>query len=133
MWSLALPRRAPRCTDCRTSTVIAVAAVIGQSVNQHPTVTDRTIRREVVRGHEPSLGLDNCEGSTGLAGEIRRCRQLARNGCAGLSPNISVVGGQSAVPVVVPDLLSLTHLRHPAERSSTQVAKVADALQAHDV
>src|SRR5215469_11609426 len=31
-------------------TVIAVAAVIGQPVNQHPTVTDRTIRREVVRG-----------------------------------------------------------------------------------
>src|SRR5262249_21396359 len=66
MWSPALPRRAPRCTDCRTSTVIAVAAVIGQPVNQHPTVTDRTIRREVVRGHEPSLGLDDCEGSTGL-------------------------------------------------------------------
>src|SRR6516164_11283517 len=66
MWSPALPRRAPRCTDCRISTVIAVAAVIGQPVNQHPTVTDRTIRREVVRGHEPSLGLDDCEGSTGL-------------------------------------------------------------------
>src|SRR5215831_5274516 len=66
MWSLALPGTAPRCTDCRTSTVIAVAAVIGQPVNQHPTVTDRTIRREVGRGHEPSLGLDDCEGSTGL-------------------------------------------------------------------
>src|SRR6516225_8732606 len=66
MWSPALPHRAPRCIDCRTSTVIAVAAVIGQPVNQHPTVTDRTIRREVVRGHEPSLGLDDYEGSTGL-------------------------------------------------------------------
>jgi len=32
---------------------------------------------------------------------------LARNGWASLSPNISVVGGQPAVPAVVPDLLSL--------------------------
>src|SRR6516164_9282156 len=38
---------------------------------------------------------------------------MARNGCAGLSPNISVVGGQPAAPGVVPDLLSLTQIRPP--------------------
>jgi len=38
---------------------------------------------------------------------------LAQNGCAGLSPNISVVGGRPAVPAAVPDLLSLTLIRPP--------------------
>ena len=37
---------------------------------------------------------------------------LAQNGCAGLSPNISVVGGRPAVPAAVPDLLSLSNRWH---------------------
>src|SRR6516162_10673241 len=44
------------------------------------------------------------------AGAQRLCA-LALNGCAGLPPNISVVGGQPAVPAAVPDLLSLTQTR----------------------
>src|SRR6516162_1704384 len=45
------------------------------------------------------------------AGAQRLCA-LALNGCAGLSPNISVVGGQPAVPAAVPDLLSLSNRWH---------------------
>ena len=45
---------------------------------------------------------------------------MARNGCAGMSPNISVVGGQPAVPTAVPDLLRSTQSGHPTTGVATR-------------
>ena len=57
------------------------------------------------------LATDPANGTPAQRLSRQRFSALARNGCAGLSPNISVVGGQPAVPAVVRDLLSLTQSR----------------------